>query len=412
MANLTDVQLRQWVKAAKPIAGRSDGGGLTFTLSKSGAAAWVLRYRFAGRHRELSLGRYPDVSLKEARRRASEERARVAAGMDVAAEKRREKIAHAHAQSFSDLAEDYMVRSAPQLAETTRRETRRFLDKDILPRIGRLALKDVTPGEVVYLIERIAERSQSVAKRTFEIISVIFAHGMAKHLVPMNPCTSLKVSPIIGSRVKRRQRIKLSIDELRAMLAALPGLGVENTLAVKILLATCVRKSELIHSRWEHLDLEQGLWTIPDENSKSRKGFVVPLAPTVAHWFEALQNLSGGSDYVLPSRRRGYGSHNRPICANSLNAALKRLDGEFRRFSPHDLRSTARSHLASLGVDVIVAERCLNHSLGGLVAVYDQHDYFDERKRALELWASSLESMEQVQPSNVVPLKKVVGESH
>jgi 2-polyprenyl-6-methoxyphenol hydroxylase-like FAD-dependent oxidoreductase len=62
-------------------------------------------------------------------------------------------------------------------------------------------------------------------------------------------------------------------------------------------------------------------------------------------------------------------------------------------------------------VDVIVAERCLNHSLGGLVAVYDQHDYFDERKRALELWASSLESMEQVQPWNVVPLKKVMGES-
>jgi hypothetical protein len=81
MPNLTDIQLRDWIKAAKPIAGRTDGAGLTFTLSRSGAAAWVLRYRFAGRHRELSLGRYPDVSLKEARRRASEERARIAAGV-------------------------------------------------------------------------------------------------------------------------------------------------------------------------------------------------------------------------------------------------------------------------------------------------------------------------------------------
>lgn len=102
MANLTDVQLREWVKAAKPIAGKSDGGGLTIMLSRSGPAAWVLRYHVAGRHRELSLRRYPDVSLKEARRRGSEERARIAAGVDVAADKRRQRIAHARSRTSGE----------------------------------------------------------------------------------------------------------------------------------------------------------------------------------------------------------------------------------------------------------------------------------------------------------------------
>jgi hypothetical protein len=87
MARLEDWQLRKWMAAGAPIAGRSDGGGLTFTLSKAGTAAWTLRYRFAGQHKELTLGRYPDLSLAEARRMADTERERVAVGFDVAADK-------------------------------------------------------------------------------------------------------------------------------------------------------------------------------------------------------------------------------------------------------------------------------------------------------------------------------------
>ena len=98
--------------------------------------------------------------------------------------------------------------------------------------------------------------------------------------------------------------------------------------------------------------------------------------------------------------------------SSTLNVACNRifaaLDGECRRFTPHDLRSTARSHLAALGVDIIVAERCLNHSLGGLVGVYDQHDYMTERRAALETWASFVLACEAGEPwhqTNVIPIR-------
>jgi len=89
-----------------------------------------------------------------------------------------------------------------------------------------------------------------------------------------------------------------------------------------------------------------------------------------------------------------------------------KLNGKVRRFTPHDLRSTARSHLAALGVSVIVAERCLNHALGGLLAVYDQHDYLSERRAALEIWTDFLVACEagkawNAKQDNVIALKQV-----
>jgi integrase len=123
----------------------------------------------------------------------------------------------------------------------------------------------------------------------------------------------------------------------------------------------------------------------------------------VIGWFRELhgQAQARGSEWVLPGR-----DAREPISYSTLNAALKRLGRVARRFSVHDLRRTARTHLAALGVDVIVCERALNHSLGGLIAIYDKHDYLPERRRALELWAAFLEACEQGEPWNVTPLRR------
>ena len=402
MARLTDAKIKSYMAARAPIAGISDGAGLTFTLSRSGTASWVLRYRLDGRQRELTLGNYPDVGLAEARRAAAAARARVDALVDVAGEKRRTRVQRAQASTFSELAADYLLRSA--LTPRSVRELRRYLAKDLTPRLGRLAARDVAPEDVISSVEAIAERSDSVARRAFEILNVIFAHGMAKRLVLANPCAGLRISAILGERQIRRRRLNLSIDELGQVLAALPALGRPNELTVKALLATCVRKGELIRARWEHVDLEAATWRIPDEHAKTGRGFVIPLAPIVVQWFRELKLLACGSSCVLPSRTKVGRIEDRPINERTLNAALGNFECGARGFSPHDLRSTARSHLAALGVSVVVAERCLNHTLGGLVAVYDQHDYFDERRRALELWAKRLEELEP-KPANVVQLR-------
>lgn len=170
----------------------------------------------------------------------------------------------------------------------------------------------------------------------------------------------------------------------------------QNALAVKILLATCTRIGELARAEWEHVDLEQRRWFIPDANSKTGRGFTVPLPEAVAEWFTQLHTLACGSRFVMPARQirrtqnHGGETHFEQRALNAMLVKLcNRLEG-VRRFTPHDLRSTARSHLAALGVNLIVAERCLNHTLGGLMAVYDQHDYMGERLVALNRWTEFL----------------------
>lgn len=406
MGKLTDVQLREWVKAGLPIAGKSDGEGLTFTMSRKGAAAWVFRYRYAGRQRELTLGTYPGLSLKDARNKAADARSRVNDGTDVAAEKQRQRNSLLSSGLFRDLAYHYVEKVGPGLAETTMRETGRYMAKDLLPRIGGRPVGEINGADVVSLIKKVAERSPSVARRCFELLSVLFAHGMANQIIHTNPCAGIKVSAVIGERKPTRERIKLTREELARLLTRLSGTSLQNGLAIRILLVTCTRKGELINAQWNHVDLEAGTWTIPPENSKNGKGFVIPLPAHVTLLFHELKKMAGRSAYVLPTRAGKSSREDKPISHNTLNLAINRLGMEDRHFSPHDLRSTARSYLAELGVNVIVAERCLNHELGGLVGVYDQHDYMEERRHALDLWASFLARIERGEPWNVISIKR------
>lgn len=400
MGQLTEKLLQTWLKEEAHIAGKSDGDGLTFTMSASGTATWVLRYRLAGRARELTLGAYPALSLEAARKRARAERVRVDAGVDVALEKRERRLRLAEAPSFRELARHYLERARRELRPRTIDSLERTLRLDLLPDLGPLLASAVTPKTVVGLIERIGRRSDSVARRAFEHLSVIFAHGLARGAVTTNPCAGLKVSAILGRPRAPRPRTSLSLEELRMLFANMPRITPANALALKILLATCVRKSELVYAKREHIDLDKAIWTIPAEIAKSARGYVIPLAPAVLGWFRELLYYAGASAWVLPARNRRRRYADKPIHEQTLNEAIGRLTGELgqagllRHFSPHDLRATARTHLAGLGVDLIVAERCLNHSLGGLVAIYDKHDYLAERRRALELWAKMLVDLE------------------
>jgi hypothetical protein len=182
----------------------------------------VLRYRLAGKQRELTIGNYPDTSLEAARKRATAERARIDQGIDVAAAKRKALREKALEGSFKALAEDYLIRGAGDLREATREETRRHLEKDAYPRIGHIPAREVTPADVIGVVEAVAKRSDSVARRLYEILSVVFAHGVAKHKVPSSPLATLKPKAILGKRPDPRPRLQLKEDELRAFLAAIP----------------------------------------------------------------------------------------------------------------------------------------------------------------------------------------------
>jgi integrase len=409
MGTLTDIQIRNWIRARAPVA-KSDGDGLTFTLSAGGTASWVLRYRLHGKQRELTLGRYPDTTLSDARKLATTKRAAVQQGTDVAREKQRTMNDAARAWTFKRLAEDYLTRAASNLSPLTISGRRQQLRDYVLGRIGHLPAKEVAPSDIVDIVERSGHKSLHVARLVLITIREIYAHGVARHVVEANPCAHIRAKAVIGAPPSRRARIMLSDGELGAMLPALPGIGCSNELAVKVLLATCTRIGELTRAEWSHVDFERKEWTIPPEHAKNGKQFVIPLTNHTAEWFIELKRLAFNSKYVLPIRIRQNGREgDAPMEATSLNAAINRmceaLGDKCRRFTPHDLRSTARSHLAVLGVDVLIAERCLNHSLGGLVAVYDKHDYMAERRKALTLWSNKIRAIER--GARLVPLKLV-----
>jgi len=408
--NLTDLQIRNWIKAGPP-GTKTDGDGLALTLSKAGTAAWILRYSFAGKQKELTLGRYPDIPLTKAREIAAAKRAEVQQGIDPAAEKRKAEHAAANAWTFRKLAEDYLEKAAGRLAENTLYGRKQQLRDYVYPKIGGIAAADVSPAEIVNIVECASVKSLHVARLVLIAIREVFAHGIARHVITQDPCAHIKAKAIIGGTKQQRERVMLNDGEIAALLAALPRLSRPNALMVRILLATGARIGELAQAEWKNVNFEAAEWTIPPEHSKNKKAFVIPLPALVVGWFAELQAMAFGSRYVLPIRCRKNGNEaDTPMESVTLNAALNglatTLGDKCRRFTPHDLRSTCRSHLGMLGVDVLIAERCLNHSLGGLVAVYDKHDYLTERRRALELWAAKLATIEAGAAFNVVPLRR------
>lgn len=400
MGTLSEVQIKHWIKAGVPIA-KSDGDGLTFTLSKNGAASWVLRYRLAGKQREKTIGRYPDVSLKMAREIAAEDRVRVQQGVDVAREKQTVKRESASAWTVRQLAADYEEKILSGLATSTIASRHQKLRDYVLPSLGSLPAKDVKGADIVAMLEKVADHSPKLVKACLSAARLVFAHGMAKHIVTGDPCSGISVAAIAGQGAKgAKGRVMLSDAELRILLPALTDFGRINELVVRILLSTAQRIQALILAEWSHIDFVAKTWTIPPgDGRKSDREFVVPLTDTVAGYFAELQVMAMDSGFVLPIQKKMRGREgDAPMRQQTINGMLDRLcdklTGKVRRFTPHDLRSTARSHFGVLGVPITVAERCLNHSLGGLVAIYDQHDYLDERRKALELWSAKLAVLE------------------
>jgi integrase len=404
---LSDMQIRRWIAAGEPVA-KSDGAGLTFTLSRAGTASWILRYMREGRPRELTIGNYPDISLAAARKMASEHRVAVDKGQDPAAEKRAERMKLRGTWTVRRLAEDLTAKvlDAGSLAPGTVKAKKWDLEKVILPKLGPLEVQSVIAEDIVTMLER-SGRGWVMQKRILGTTSQLFEHAIGRQLIKVSPAAGIKLAALMGPRPPIRKRVMLQEDELRKLLSSVGDIGDENGLALKIMLATCVRTIELVKARWEHIDFERGTWFVPDESVKTRVGFLVPITPTVAGWFKELERLAGGSPWVLPARDdRRAGQHvGRSTLSAALYRAFERGALQTRKFTPHDTRSTAKGHMRNLGVSREISEIALNHTLKGMEAVYDVRDEIPERRQALELWASFLVACENGLPWNVVPLK-------
>lgn len=416
MSKFTDVQIRQWIKAGEHFAGRGDGGGLSLRYPEDYAApVWRFRYRFAGKARVMDLGSYTSLSLADARKAAKELRAKVSLGHDVAGEKQeRKRVAVAkiealkNAQTVAQLADEYFERNIlgrwkhPNIVRSR-------IEKDIKPNIGKLAVEDVKPGHIDAMLQTIVKRNApTVANDVLRWTRRIFDHAVKRHMILYNPAAAFDLSDAGGKEDARTRA--LSRDELVKFFEAMPkapGFSVENALAFKLLLLLAVRKSEVTGARVSEFDLPRAVWNLPAERTKTGAAIDIPLPAQAVDVLRELVRLGDGSDYLLPARKRQ--ERMLPhIHENTLNVALSRVRPLMKgveTFTIHDFRRTARTHLAALGVDPHIAERCLNHKIKGVEGIYNRHDYFEERRAALTKWARFVETCETNESFNVVSIK-------
>ena len=420
MGKLTDIQIRAWIKNAEHFERVGDGDGLYLCFPASYAIpVWKFRYRFVGKQRIMNIGSYRNLSIADARKTAKELSAQVSLGHDVAGEKqerKRDAIAkiedEKNALTVAQLADEYFERMIlgrwkhPNIVRSR-------IENDIEPAIGKMKAEDVKPRDIDAMIQIVVKRgAPTVANDVLRWIKRIFDFGIKRHVVEHNPASAFDPSDAGGKEAARDRWLTREeiIRLFQAMRDKTGAFTIENLYAVRLLLLLAVRKEELIAAQWSEFDLDGAVWHLPEERTKTSAAIDIPLPTVAVETLSELKRLACGSAYVFPARKMQ--SRMIPhIDLNTLNAALskhiKPLLKDIQNFTIHDFRRTARTHLAALGVDPFVAERCLNHKIKGVEGIYNRHDYFDERKKALDAWAYLMKSLESGRTDyNVLPLKK------
>lgn len=392
MGKLTVKEVQSILNKTEP--GRyGDGGGLYLMIPKSGAPYWMLRYTHHKKRRALTLGKQSHLSLAEARTAAEEFKKQIRDGKDPIAERKSEEqvVIRTVEDLFSDWYQDLERRlKHPHIPK-------RIFIKEVAPHIGGYPIAKVTPMDVRSIIRAVAESDRpTIANDTLMYLKQLFSHAVKLGLITYNPASAFNVNDA-GGVEKSRARM-LSLGELTCAFLAFKKHSVsfarENYLACALLVVLGVRKSELTESKWAEFDLNNEIWALPAERSKSGVAITIPLPMQVIEWLSELHVRACDSEYVFPSRRAGKRPH---MGSDTLNRAISKffgrepgkqqqspnLMGDLEYFTVHDLRRTCRSLLAAEGVPGHVAERCLNHKLKGVEGIYDRYDYFDERKAAL-----------------------------
>jgi integrase len=255
---LTDLQIRHWIKAGEPLA-KADGGGLTFTLSAGGAAGWVLRYSHGGRRRELTIGRYPDIGLADARGIATIKRAEIMQGRNPAADKQKAKATAAKDWTVRELAKDYRAKKLVSLAHSTQVSDGRHL-KRLEKNLGALTVREIEASDVVALIEA-SGLTWGESNMLLITTKCLFMHACGKRLINVNPCHGIMLSALLGERPPKRQRLMLTRDEIQLLLSA--ELRRRNALALRIRLATAVRSAEIYQAKWADVHAASGAAATP-----------------------------------------------------------------------------------------------------------------------------------------------------
>jgi len=390
---LTDVKIRSAKPGEKPKK-LGDTAGLFLLVQPSGGKLWRFKYRIDGKEKKLSLGRYPDVTLQDARKRRDEARAIVADGLDPAEERKRaEREAQArHANSFERVAEEYLEKIAAEGREAVTIKKSKWLLSLLAPSIGSMPVSDIKPAQLLAAIEPIHEKGHyETARRLRSFAGRVFRYAVATSRAEVDPSSVLR-GALIAPKVTHHAAI-LDPRKVGGLMRAIDTFDGQplTKLALQLTPHVFVRPGELRRAEWQEFNFDNARWTIPAEKMKMRRPHIVPLSQQSLAILEAANALSSGQRYVFSSLYPG----NRPMSENTINAALRRLNYSGKEMTAHGFRAIASTLLNESGKwspDAI--ERALAHDNSSTVrGNYHRGEHWEERKRMAQWWSDHLDAL-------------------
>jgi integrase len=386
--------------------------GLYFIVQPTGAKSWAVRYRYGNPAKpvKLTLGPYPAFDLAAARRDARLALQTVHRGQDPARVRLERRLAEAAKDDFGTVAKLFIER-AQRPKRRSWQETARALglapDKDdpeklvvikggLVARWGTRKLVDLSRRDIIAAIDDAMERGPYAANRTLAHLRTLFNWAMSRDLIAVSPCAGVEPP----GEEKKRSRW-LSDDELTRVWKACTDWPFGPI--TRLLILTGQRREEVAQMEWSEIDLDAALWTLPAARAKNNEEHEVPLSAAAVDIIKALPPRKKGVKLVFTT------TGDTPV--SGFSRFKDRLDEKtaVKDWRIHDIRRTVATGLAKLGVNLPVIEKVLNHASGsfaGIVGVYQQHSFADEKRAALDKWARHVMTLVEGKPAKVVSISK------
>ena len=397
---LTDSAIRAAKPKQKPYK-LADGLGLHLFITTHGARSWRLKYRLKGKEKTLTLGLYPDVSLRRAREKRDDARQLIADGIDPNEQRKAERAANVY--TFRLIAEEWIAQQAKVLAVETISILTGRLVTTLFPAFGTKPIADIKAADLLAVLRRLEERGLSeTAHRVRSLYRRVEKFAIATGRLERGIAADLAgaLAPVVTEHFPSITAPK-RIGELLRAIAGYQGQP-SAEYALKLAPLLFVRPGELRAAEWSEFDLnaEQPVWRIPAERMKMRRPHVVPLATQAVALLRALNTHTGDGRLLFPGLRSG----SRPISENTLNAGLRRLGFGQEEMTAHGFRSMASTRLNELGYHPALIELQLAHAERNATrAAYNKAQRLEERRKMMQAWADYLDGLRA--GAKIIPIK-------
>jgi len=390
---LTDIQIRN-AKPGQKVLRLKDERGLYLEVSPAGGKLWRLRYWLNSRENRISLGIYPDISLKDARERRDEARKLIANGIDPSQARKDEKAEiAADAVTFEKVAREWFQKFKENWSFGHAARTMRRFEMDVFPWIGERPIRDILAPELLATIRRIESRGAiETAHRTLQNCGQVFRYAVASGYADRDISGDLR-GAIPPTKEKHHASV-IDPKDVAALLRTIEAYAGSfvTMCALRLAPMTFVRPGELRHAEWSEIDLDKAEWRIPAEKMKMREQHIVPLSRQAVAILRELHPLTGAGRYLFPSVRTSA----RPMSENTVNAALRRLGYSKEEMTGHGFRSMASTLLNEMGWNRDAIERQLAHAeRNSIRAAYNFAEFLPERRKMMQGWADYLDKLKE-----------------